>query len=130
MYLYYFNPSFIDPIKILIVRIISDYEYNYLVENTTEIFQLLIDDNLANQDDILVFSLIKEHSYKIENIILPFSEANLNYVDKYDDHHKLNNLIIDILNKTNCFIFFDLENNELKKNIINYDLSFLINKYI
>lgn len=129
MYLYYFNPSFINPIKILIVRIINDNEYNYLVENTTEIFQLLIDDNLANQDDILVFSLIKEHIYKIENIILPFSNANLNYVDQYDDHNKLNNLIIEILNNTNCLIFFDLENDELKKNIINYNLSFLIDKY-
>jgi hypothetical protein len=131
MYLYYFNQDKINPLKVLIVRILTDEEYDLLLNSSTQVFELLIENNLAKKEDILLFSLIKENKKSIENIILPFTEDNLFYADKCEkDAGYLNELLINLLNSENCKVFFELDNNNLKFSEINYDLSFLINKYL
>ena len=126
MYLYYFNSDQIDPLKLMIVRIISDEEYEQLLDNMTDIFEILINDNLANKDNILIFSLIKENKQSIENISLPFSNKNLDYLDNCIFNEK----IIKLLEQENCKYFFEIIGDELHKNIVDYNMNFLIDKYI
>jgi hypothetical protein len=76
MQLYLFNNIKIKPYVILIVRVLDEQEYEYIQNNFTNIFEILIEDDIADIDDLLVFSLIKEFNKKIENFIQPFSKKN------------------------------------------------------
>ena len=104
MYLYYFDSITSDPLKFIIVRIINDDEYEELLDNMIDIFHILINNNLANNDNILVFSLIKENKQSIENISLPFTNKNLNYLDNCIFNEK----IIELLQNENCKYFFEI----------------------
>lgn len=125
MYLYYFNSSYTEPLKFMIVRIINENEYEEFLENITDIFQILINDNLASIDNIIIFSLIKEDKQSIENISLPFSNKNLNCLENCNFNEK----IINLLKFENCKYFYELIGNEIHKNEVDYNMSFLIDKY-
>ena len=130
MYLYFFNDDNYEPYKIFIIRINSNDEYEELINNTVEIFQSLIDNEMATKDNIMIFSLIKEYTKSIENIILPFSHKNISYADKCeDDQYYLNNLNKNILQNYNCNICFEFKDNILEKDFINQNLYFLLDKY-
>ncbi len=124
MQLYFFNPSDIKPFIFLIVRVLDDEEYEYITANFTNIFELLIEDNLASKDDLLVFSLIKEHTLKIENLIQPFSHINYDKADDFNNH-----IIIKTLKSHNCYIYFDCSENILLKKKCNLNMEFLCEKY-
>ena len=126
MYLYYFNSITTVPLKFIIVRILNDDEYEELLDKMTDIFHLLINNNLANYDNILVFSLIKENKQSIENISLPFSNKNLSYLNNCI----LNEKIIKLLEQENCKYFFEIIDDEMHKNMVDYNMSFLIEKYL
>ncbi len=131
MYIYLFQNLDFKPINILIVRIIDKFEYEYFIDNMTDIFQLLIDSNYLEKDDVIIYSLINEYEYKIKNIILPFTEKNKNIInDIGDEPNKINNIIMHILRTTKCNIFLELIGDKLILNNIDYDMSFLIEKYI
>ena len=125
MYLYYFNSIYTKPLKFMIVRIINENEYEFFLENMTDIFQILIDDNIASIDDIMIFSLIKENKQSIENISLPFSNKNLDYLENCNFNEK----IINLLKFENCKYFYEIIDDEIYKNEVDYNMSFLINKY-
>ena len=124
MQLYLFNNIKIKPFIILIVRVLDDDELEYINENMIDIFQLLIDDNIATKDDLLVFSLIKEHTKKIHNKILPFSEKNVDLIDTFT-----NNIIINELRQNNCYTFYECYDDKLLKKSCNLNMNFLINIY-
>ena len=125
MYLYYFNSVNTEPLKIMIVRVINDDEYNQIIDSMSDIFQILIDDNLIVKDHILVFSLIKEYKQSIENITLPFTDKNIKYLDNCN----INEKIINLLTFENCSYFYEIVNDEIHKNEVDYNMGFLIEKY-
>jgi hypothetical protein len=131
MYIYLFQNLNFKPINILIVRIIDKFEYEYLLDNITDIFQLLIDSKYVEKDDVIIYSLINEYEYKIKNIILPFTEKNKDIVNDIGDQpDKINNVIIHILKNTNCKISLELIGDKLILNEVDYDMSCLIKKYM
>jgi hypothetical protein len=130
MYLYFFNDDIYEPYKIFIIRIESITDYEIIINNTIEIFQSLIDNDMANKDNIMIFSLIKEYTKSIENIILPFSHKNISYADKCEeDQTYLHNLIKNVIKNYNCNLCFEFKDNILEKEIINHNLYFLLDKY-
>jgi hypothetical protein len=131
MYIYLFKNLDFKPINILIVRIMDKFEYEYLLDNITDIIQLLIDSEYLEKDDVIIYSLINEYEYKIKNIILPFTNKNNEIInDIGDDPNKINNVIMHILTTTKCNIFLELIGDKLILNNVEYDMSFLIEKYI
>jgi hypothetical protein len=131
MYIYLFKNLNFDPINILIVRIIDKFEYEYFLDNMTDIIQLLIDSEYLKKDDVIIYSLINEYEYKIKNIILPFANTNNNIINDIGDNpEKINSLIMHILNNTNCNVFLELIGDKLILKNVDYNMSFLIDKYI
>ena len=125
MQLYLFDTNDCKPYIIFIVRVLDENELNYIKNNMTSIFELLIEDNMATNDDLLVFSLIKEYNKKIENIIVPFSDKNYNKADDFN-----NNIIIKILRTNNCNFYYDCNDDILLKKKCNYNMEFLSDKYL
>jgi hypothetical protein len=131
MYIYLFNNTNFTPINFIIVRIINKFEYDLFFDIMTDITQLLIDNQYIHFDDINVFSLINEFQLKIQNIILPFSAKNKNIMDDMDDEPtKINTTIIYILQNYNCKIFLELKEDNLIVNNVDYNMNFLIDKYL
>jgi hypothetical protein len=131
MYIYLFKNLNFKPINILIVRIIDKFEYEYLLDNITDIIQLLIDSEYLEKDDVIIYSLINEYEYKIKNIILPFTDKNKEIINDIGDKpDKINNVIMHVLKNTNCNVFLELIGDKLILKNVDYDMSFLIEKYI
>ena len=131
MYIYLFKNLDFKPINILIVRITDKFEYEYFLDNITDIIQLLIDSIYLEKDDVVIYSLINEYEYKIKNIILPFTDKNKDIINDIGDNpDKINNVIMHVLRNTKCNIFLELIGDKLILNTVDYDMSFLIEKYI
>ena len=80
MYIYLFQNLNFKPINILIVRIIDKFEYEYLLDNITDIFQLLIDSKYLEKDDVIIYSLINEYEYKIKKLVMNFNNKVIGVV--------------------------------------------------
>jgi hypothetical protein len=65
MYLYLFNQIKIKPYVILIIRIVDEKEYSFIIENITNLSEILLDDEVIDKNDLLILSLIKEYNKKI-----------------------------------------------------------------
>jgi hypothetical protein len=125
MQLYLFNNKNIKPYVILIVRVTDEDEYIYIQNNFTNIFDILINDDVVDNTDLLVFSLIKEYNKKIENFIQPFKNLNQDDIDLFN-----NDIIIEVLKNANCNIVYECYSNTLKKKLCNMNMEFLIEKYL
>jgi hypothetical protein len=131
MYIYLFKNLEFKPINILIVRIIDKFEYEYFLDNITDIVQLLIDSEYLEKDDVIIYSLVNEYEYKIKNIILPFTNKNSEIINDIGDNpDKINNVIMHVLKNTNCNVFLELIGDKLILKNVDYNMSFLIEKYI
>ena len=131
MYIYLFKNLDFKPINILIVRITDKFEYEYFLDNITDIIQLLIDSVYLEKDDVVIYSLINEYEYKIKNIILPFTDKNKDIINDIGDNpDKINSVIMHVLRNTKCNIFLELIGDKLILNNVDYDMGFLIEKYI
>jgi hypothetical protein len=125
MYLYLFNKVKIKPYVILIVRVVDEKEYSFITENITNLSEILLDDEVIDKSDLLILSLIKEYTKKIENLIQPFTNT---YEDKIESFS--NDIIIDILKNSNCNIIYSLEGTIIKKQLCNNNMEFLVDKYL
>jgi hypothetical protein len=125
MYLYLFNKIKIKPYVILIVRVVDEKEYSFITENVTSLSEILLDDEVIDKNDLLILSLIKEYTKKIENLIQPFTNT---YEDKIESFS--NDIIIDILKNSNCNIIYSLEGTIIKKQLCNNNMDFLVDKYL
>jgi hypothetical protein len=125
MYLYLFNKIKIKPYVILIVRVVDEKEYSFITENVTSLSEILLDDEVIDKNDLLILSLIKEYTKKIENLIQPF-------IDTYEDEIESfsNDIIIDILKNSNCNVIYSLQGTIIKKQLCNNNMEFLVNKYV
>ncbi len=125
MQLYLFNNIKIKPYVILIIRVLDEEEYVYIQNNFENIFEILLEDDVIDNDDLLVFSLIKEYNKKIENFIKHYNKTNEHMIDNFN-----NQIICTILEKTNCNIMYECFSNTLKKKFCNINMGFLIEKYL
>jgi hypothetical protein len=121
--LYYFNLKEIKPIIFIITRISNILDENILEENSNFLFNSLIENNFAEESDILIFNLIKEHQGKIINWILPSKKSNKNILDKIENNKDLiNGIITSTLKNSNCKTIISLSKDELKIKDCDIDL--------
>jgi hypothetical protein len=122
--LYYFNLKEIKPIIFIITRISNILDENILEENSNFLFNSLIENKFAEESDILIFNLIKEHQGKIINWILPSKKSNKNILDKIENNKDLiNGIITTTLKNSNCKTIISLSSNELKIKDCDIDLA-------
>ena len=122
--LYYFNLKEIKPIIFIITRISNILDENILEENSNFLFNSLIENKFAEETDILIFNLIKEHQGKIINWILPSKKSNKNILDKIENNKDLiNGIITTTLKNSNCKTIISLSSNELKIKDCDIDLA-------
>ena len=122
--LYYFNLKEIKPIIFIITRISNILDENILEENSNFLFNSLIENKFADESDILIFNLIKEHQGKIINWILPSKKSNKNILDKIENNKDLiNGIITTTLKNSNCKTIISLSSNELKIKDCDIDLA-------
>lgn len=130
IYLYYFNNIDINPFVFFIVKVFNDEDEKFLEDHSQYLFSTLIENKLANLDNILIFSIFKEHSKKLGNWILPSKNSNDKLVDKFhNDTNLINNLITYTLNKFNCETILNFTEEKLTVSDCNLNLSFLIEQY-
>jgi len=124
MYLYLFNNIKVKPYVILIVKIIDEKEYIFIIKNIQNIINILLNDDVIDNTDIIIISLIIEYTKKIKNLIHSFLNICQNKIQLFS-----NDIIINILQYSNCNIIYNLKNIIIKKELCNINMNFLIIKY-
>jgi hypothetical protein len=92
--LFYFNKNYTKPIVFITTKITNNNEEIILDENSENLFRILIENNLSEDSDILIFNVIKEHKGKIINWILPSVKSNKKLVKQIENNTNLVNKII------------------------------------
>lgn len=130
MKLFYYKPNQINPIIFLITKISNKNEMEKLEAYTNELFQILIEHGNANEENILIFSVIKDYDKTTENLILPSTKSDLLLVDKCHRETKLiNNLIIEIIQKTDTEFYIELLADKILIHDMNLNLMSLSQYY-
>jgi hypothetical protein len=129
--LYYFNYEITLPIVFFIIKIQNDKEEQFLEKNTNLLFKTLIEQNYAPSDSIVIFNILKQHSNKIINWILPSTTTNLKFLKQIEnDNHLINSIIVEIIKNNNCEKLFVFSSDELTIKSIDINLNYLINYYM
>jgi hypothetical protein len=124
--LFYFNKKFTTPIIFILAKITSSEEEKLLANYTDTIFGALIDNNLAKNTDILIFSIIKEHKSKLINWILPSTMSNKSFVKNIQNNKDfVNKVVSQTIKNSNCEILIILENNEIQIKNCDINLGFI-----
>jgi len=128
--LFYFNHKIISPIVFFIIEINNDKQEQFIENHTNYLFKILIDNKLADSSNILIFSVIKKHSEKMINWILPSKDCNSKILKQIEKDANLINIIINkIIKNSNCETLLIFSNNELKIQDCNINLNYLCELY-
>jgi hypothetical protein len=129
--LFYFNHKISSPIIFFIIEINNDEEEKFIENHTNYLFKILIDNKLANSDNILIFSIIKKHTGKMINWILPSKECNSKILRQIEKNINLINLIINgIIKNSNCETLLIFSIKELVIQDCDINLNYLSDIYI
>ena len=109
MKLFFLKPKKYNPI-IFIVAKISDPEMMEKIEALShEIFHILMDEKVADETNILIFSIIKDYDKATINMILPSTKSNMKLVERCQENaHFVNTLIVDTLINVNTELFLEI----------------------
>jgi hypothetical protein len=113
--LYYFNHDIINPIILIICTLYNDEDITLLEDNTEFIFNSLIEAKIAQDDNILMFHIIKEHTNNTINLLLPSINCNMKVLEELENNDNLQEMIInETISNINCMTLLTLDNEELK----------------
>jgi hypothetical protein len=133
--LYLYNKDFIKPINLILAKINSIEDEQFLENNADYIFNILLENKLAIDTDILVFNIIKEHESKIINWILPTIKSNKEFTDKLEKNRPLlEKIILETIKNFSCETLITVSNlhsNDVEMRVKDCDmnLSFIANIY-
>lgn len=129
--LFYFNHKISSPIIFFIIEINNDEEEKFIENHTNYLFKILIDNKLANSNSILIFSIIKKHTGKMINWILPSKESNGKILRQLEKDSNLINLIInELIKNSNCNTLLIFSTEQLKIQDCDINLNYLSEIYI
>jgi hypothetical protein len=114
MKLFYFKPNQFKPILIIVAKLDNEESVEKLEAYTHEIFQILMDEKEADETNIIVFSVIKDHEKSTMNLILPSTKSNMNLVAKLENDTQLvNKIIVQTLMKSNTELYFEFKEDRI-----------------
>jgi hypothetical protein len=115
MKLFFYKPEAFKPLIFLITKICSDEEFEKLEAWANELFRILIDMKEANNENILIFSAIKDYEKKTINLILPSVKSSPSLTERcHKNTHFINAVIIDILKKSDSEFYLEITNHNEK----------------
>jgi len=131
MNLFYFKPYQFKPILIIVAKLDTEESVEKLEVYTHEIFQILIDEKEADESNIIIFSVIKDHEKSTLNLILPSIKSNINLVTKLENDTQLvNKIIVRTLMKSNTRLYFELKEDRILIHSNKLNLEQLIKYYL
>ncbi len=109
MNLFYYKPKKFSPILFLITKIANKNEMEKLEAWTNNLFQILIEHGNANEENILIFSVIKDYDKLTENLILPSTKSSPKLTERCHKETKfVNNLVVETLNNSDTEFYIEL----------------------
>jgi len=108
MKLFFYKPKQFNPIIILIVKISNNDELQKIETMAHELFLILMEQNVATEENILIISIIKDHEKATINLIIPSTKSNENLVNRCHNTNFVNALIIETLKKSDTEFYIEL----------------------
>ena len=114
MKLFYFKPDQFKPILIIVAKLDNKESMEKLEAYTHEIFQILIDEEEADETNIIIFSVIKDHEKSTINLIQPSIKSNMDLVTNLENDTQLvNKIIVQTLMKSNTELYFEFKEDRI-----------------
>jgi hypothetical protein len=123
MKLFFYKPKCFDPIILLIIKITSDDELEKVEGWAHELFQILMDQKEANEENILILSIIKDHDKATVNLIVPSTKSNQNVVNRcYTDTNFVNKVVVKTLIKSDTEFYIEIGESKVYIHSVNLNL--------
>jgi hypothetical protein len=109
MKLFFYNPKQFSPIILLVVKISTNDELEKLEAMAHELFLILMEQKVATEENILVISIIKDHTKATINLIIPSTKSNDNLVNRcHTNTNFINAIVIETLIKSDTEFYIEL----------------------
>lgn len=130
MKLFFFKPKRFSPLLIIVTKISSKDELEKIELLSTEIFQILMDNKDATEENILVFSIIKDYDKSTTNFILPSTKSSQTLTNRcHMDTTFMNAVVIETLKNCDTEYYLELTDNKTFMHMVNLNLMALSNFY-
>ena len=108
MKLFFYKPKQFSPIILLIVKISNNDELQKIEAMAHELFLILMEQNVATEENILIISVIKDHEKATMNLIIPSTKSNENLVNRCHNTNFVNAVVIETLKKSDTEFYIEL----------------------
>jgi hypothetical protein len=108
MKLFFYKPKQFSPIILLVVKISNNDELQKIEAMAHELFLILMEQNVATEENILVISIIKDHEKATMNLIIPSTKSNENLVNRCHNTNFVNAIVIETLKKSDTEFYIEL----------------------
>jgi hypothetical protein len=114
MKLFFYKLKQFSPLLLLVAKLSSRDEYDKLEAMTEDIFQILIDHELASEENILIFSVIKDYEKSTINLILPSTKSNPTLTEQcYNETKFINEIVVLLLKNTDSELNLDIQDHKI-----------------
>lgn len=126
MNLYVYTHEKINPIIFIICKLRNKTEYDMLEDYQDEIFKILYQQNIANNETILVFSVFKDYSNKRNFLIKTTTNSNSNLANLlFSNNSVTQTLLFDTITKINTEYLLEI-NNDIKLKTYKKNMYYLL----
>lgn len=130
MKLFFYKQKKFSPLLIIVSKISSKDELDKIEALSGDIFQILIDNNDATIENILVFSIIKDYDKTTTNLILPSIKSNQTLTEKcHVDTKFMNSVVVDVLKNYDTEYYLEFSDSKTFMHMIHLNLMSLSNFY-
>lgn len=130
MELFFYCPIEIKPIQILVCKVDNEELFNLTQDLSHHIFNALFNSGLSTTSNLLILSIIKDHTQTISNLIIPSIHTNKELTIYFTNTtENTNKLIKNILINCDTKCFIELKEDDIIIKYNNYNLSSLSDFY-
>ncbi len=130
MKLFFLKPTKFSPLLILISKISSSDELEKIEAISNDIFYILMDNKDATEENILIFSIIKDYDKSTTNLILPSTKSSQTLTNRcHVDTKFMNAIVIETLINCDTEYYLELIDSKIKMHIVHLNLMSFSNFY-
>jgi len=122
MKLFFYKPKQFSPIILIIVKISNNDELQKIEAMAHELFLILMEQNVATEENILIISVIKDHEKATMNLIIPSTKSNENLVNRCHNTNFVNAIVIETLKKSDTEFYIELGQSKIFIHTIHLNL--------
>lgn len=130
MELFFYNSVDINPVQMVICKVDNEETFELIQSLSHNIFNVLFTNGLSNTHNLLVLSIIKDHTQTISNLITPSIHTNKELVTYFTNNTEHTNILIkNVLENCDTSCSINLEEDDITISHKNYNLSSLSDFY-